>query len=307
MDHVACQKQVMTPIKLKTLALAAIKITVFVIAVLYLYDVFEHNLDVLNQSKPQNGALFIAVIVLNILLYTATLMVLGWSWINLTAAAEPGPLFRIYLKSQIYKYIPSNLMHFVYRHTASKQAGMTHQALIQATISESLSLVAAALLTATMIYQWPAMLGVVSDHVPVVLSVCLHLGILLLAGFMLFHRNPMPNAIKSLLGHLVYFITMGFICFWLASELAISGWSFLQLTSVFAIAWLCGYVIPGAPGGLGVREAVFVFLSGQLIAPAQALVLIATIRLINLMGEALVYVLAQYQTGSNMKTRMHGP
>jgi hypothetical protein len=33
---------------------------------------------------------------------------------------------------------------------------------------------------------------------------------------------------------------------------------FLFLTGLFAVAWISGFIVPGAPAGLGIREAILV-------------------------------------------------
>jgi len=40
--------------------------------------------------------------------------------------------------------------------------------------------------------------------------------------------------------------------------------------SGFSLAWVLGFVTPGAPGGVGVREAVFVVLVAPAVGSARA-------------------------------------
>ena len=61
----------------------------------------------------------------------------------------------------------------------------------------------------------------------------------------------------------------------------------------YALAWAIGFVVPGAPGGLGVREAMLLtFLSG---AVEDKSVLIAAIlfRVATTLGDALFFLIAR--------------
>lgn len=64
-----------------------------------------------------------------------------------------------------------------------------------------------------------------------------------------------------------------------------------ELTCLFAIAWLAGYLVPGAPGGLGVREAMMVLLLSHLLGAGVAVGLAFTLRVTTTLGDAVAFVL----------------
>jgi glycosyltransferase 2 family protein len=65
--------------------------------------------------------------------------------------------------------------------------------------------------------------------------------------------------------------------------------SVIELTCLFAIAWLAGYLVPGAPGGLGVREAMMVMLLSPVLGPGTAVGLSLTLRLTTTVGDAVAF------------------
>lgn len=65
----------------------------------------------------------------------------------------------------------------------------------------------------------------------------------------------------------------------------------LPLTFLFAAAWLVGYVVPGAPGGLGVREAMMVVLLTPVVGSGAAVGLGISMRLVTLTGDGLAFLL----------------
>lgn len=67
--------------------------------------------------------------------------------------------------------------------------------------------------------------------------------------------------------------------------------SVLELTCLFAIAWLFGYLVPGAPGGLGVREAMMALLLSPVLGAGAAVGLGVTLRVTTTAGDAVAFLL----------------
>jgi uncharacterized membrane protein YbhN (UPF0104 family) len=64
-------------------------------------------------------------------------------------------------------------------------------------------------------------------------------------------------------------------------------WTF---TLLFTSAWVAGYLLPGAPGGLGVREAISVALFSPIVGPGAAVGLSITMRLVTVLGDGLAFL-----------------
>ena len=58
-----------------------------------------------------------------------------------------------------------------------------------------------------------------------------------------------------------------------------------KIIIIFSIAWLAGFIIPGAPGGIGVREVVIIFFISPIIGEAQSTVVAIALRFITLLGD----------------------
>jgi uncharacterized membrane protein YbhN (UPF0104 family) len=65
----------------------------------------------------------------------------------------------------------------------------------------------------------------------------------------------------------------------------------LAITLLFSSAWVAGYVVPGAPGGLGVREAMMVLLLAPLTGEPVAAGLAVSMRLTSLLGDGLTVLI----------------
>ena len=58
-----------------------------------------------------------------------------------------------------------------------------------------------------------------------------------------------------------------------------------KLVVIFSISWLSGFIIPGAPGGIGVREAVIIFFITPIIGEAQSVAIAIALRFVTLLGD----------------------
>lgn len=62
----------------------------------------------------------------------------------------------------------------------------------------------------------------------------------------------------------------------------------LFYVSIYAFGWIAGYVAIFAPGGIGIRETVLVWLLGSLIAPDLAIVYSSVHRFVFIIGEIIL-------------------
>ncbi len=250
-------------------------------------------------------------------LYLAALLILPVSWhLLLRAAGEAQPLravFAISLLSQFAKYIPGNVAQHIGRVVLARGYGIdVARAIFTMTVETgwvifagatlcvlALAFAAPALLpaAATLPPVWQfAALGLVAAAAPLMAVRILarwRPGPLrrLLAG----QEFAMPPA-RVLFGcfaiYLVNYLLMGAILTLLASRLfGQAEADFWLLTGIFAVAWIAGFLTPGAPGGLGVREAILVAALGPLYGEGMALALALTLRAVTTAGDGLGFLM----------------
>src|SRR6056297_2358068 len=221
-------------------------------------------------------------------------------WLALRAAGFRSASFSrassAFLSSQLGKYLPGNVGHFAARHVLSRRHGASHRALVGATLLEALLLVAAAGALAVMVFQ-PIISGGLGPMMeaawlaPVVVAFVLGLGLALARrkGW-LDSELGLPRLVVELgtaFGMALAFFLASSGCFVLMSgSLGLGAW--LPLVPWIAAAWLLGFVVPGAPGGLGIREFVLVLGLTPLIGEAQAALDALLFRLVTISGDALM-------------------
>ena len=80
------------------------------------------------------------------------------------------------------------------------------------------------------------------------------------------------------------------LCLALAPAEVAGGWS--QVLGVYAAAWLLGFLMPGSPAGLGVRELVLLLGLTPLFGAQAATAAAALLRLVTTLGDGLAFLAA---------------
>lgn len=213
--------------------------------------------------------------------------------------------------ASIAKYLPGNVMHLVGRHALGRARGVGHAALAGSAVHEAGSLVTVAACV--------ALLGLAlhgdSAHLAFVLPVlALGLSAAALPPLLVARRDLLPPLLARLIPgapleagarrrsdlaavpalHFGFFLVGGIV---LAHLLAVTAdqpaWTQLAWAALaFGIAWTVGFATPGAPAGLGVREALLVGLLSPGVGESAALGAALAFRLVTLAGDLLTWASA---------------
>lgn len=223
-----------------------------------------------------------------------------WLCVRCANANTPPVLacIQVNMASQLGKYLPGNVAHFAARHWMMRKRGAAHIQLIAAGLLEALVLVIAAAVLAVAVIQ-PAAERLLGWDIPFAIqlssvSVALVAG---LAGWILARRRAWIDdstpalrtaflMLAAVLFGVLFFIGMS-ACFILVSDTFVLS----DITNVLpwiAASWMLGFIVPGAPGGIGVREYVLVLGLSPLIGEAPALLDAALFRLVTIAGDALM-------------------
>lgn len=182
------------------------------------------------------------------------------------------------LVAQIGKYLPGNIAHYFGRATIAADAGVPIKVSGISTVIEILSAVLAATFVAG-----AAMLVDPStySYIALQLNQASHATVLTLAGLVTvaaavaiyMRRNAIPFG--AVLGPTtclsIGFFLSGLSFAALTWAIGIGSLSFASIVTIFAVAWIAGFLIPGSPAGLGVREAVLVGFIAPQAGPGAAI------------------------------------
>lgn len=219
----------------------------------------------------------------------------------------------VYAISQLGKYLPGNVGHHIGRVVMAKKIGIP--------VSITLNAMLVEMLWGTGIGGGLALLSLVffvDNQMPALhlqfTPMQLGLGVVLLlsmpwlgVGFL---NRYSPRLVKRLAGRdviaapklstalvvalmfILCFVVMGLILKLQAKWLfGVNEGSVFELMCLFSIAWLAGYLVPGAPAGLGVREAMMLLLMTPLLGAGTAVGLSMTLRVTSTLGDLLAFAL----------------
>jgi uncharacterized membrane protein YbhN (UPF0104 family) len=233
---------------------------------------------------------------------------------------------RLVALSQIGKYLPGNVGHFVGQIALSHAAGVPAGVSIAALGISTVWLVAlgvgvggAGLIEAAAASGLSWIPNFTADRLILLFLFLLSLpwlGIVVLNRFLpslskILGRgqkiNP-PSAIASALLTMVLltsFVIFGLMLSVLANALFdISHVEVVTFVLLFTSAWVSGTLIPGAPGGIGVREAIMLLLFSPLIGAGPAAALGLTMRIATTLGDGAAF-LAGLAIGWTQKNKEH--
>ncbi|MEC9381621.1 MAG: lysylphosphatidylglycerol synthase domain-containing protein [Thermodesulfobacteriota bacterium] len=285
----------------------------WVISAVALYFVYHYVVQIdLEAAKAKLNIYWIPFVLVFIAIYVCLMSFLanGWRYVLELLHGSPLPKWRfigIYTKTQIYKYIPSNLMHVIARIYFATKLGPSKRNVVQSYFLEIVFMVLIGLLiVGTCTYA-----GVfsVSDELIVKIKEFsggklkgFSLGILgfgaIAIGFYLYKafRNfdtsfSSENLLK--IGKLIllllgFFAGMGLVEYIVFANLLGMDVGYFYILALFTITWLGMFIIPGAPGGIGIREFIVITLLAPIYGPDDPTIGILVFRVVTVVGDALL-------------------
>jgi glycosyltransferase 2 family protein len=245
-------------------------------------------------------------------------MVFGWKIIENSLGGELSfkNSFTIYGRTNIAKYIPGNVFHFVGRHILSKDVGIPVNIVLNGIFMEALLMVIGTgllVVPSLLIYGTQKITFLSTNRIifTIILLSVLIIIIVICLKFIpslknwLIKKNLLVDIekikIKKVIGsaiiviilYLFYHSCVSFMIVILTKYF----WSLkiqqlIIFIGAYSLGWLVGFITPGAPAGLGVREAIIVgFLSPYLTQP-RALVIALVFRLIAIFGDFIFFAAA---------------
>lgn len=233
---------------------------------------------------------------------TQMLPMVGW-WF-LVRGGQNGipfrPVYDTYARSALAKYLPGNIMHYAGRQAIGAQHGLRQMTMAAASVAEVLLVVAAGcgiglagILLSDSTVGLPAHLPALPILLPAAALTAVlaalaigRLGFGLPAAYRL---PPLPlPALGTALASSIGFMAGGALAFAAIGLIGTGAPDTVPVTVVIAaygLGYVAGYVTPGSPGGLGVREAVLVMLLTPAMGPEMPLTMAIGLRLAWILAE----------------------
>lgn len=262
----------------------------------------------------ENWPVFLVISGISVILKALTVYVSGSAWTSWLRFFSGHKInykegLSVYAKANIGKYLPGNVMHYVERNLFAKDLGISQKKLAASSILEVGGLVGVAFVLALFFSANQLKIAfyeifgadyhkvIIGAVIIIVLAVCVV--ILLLRKKLVTIMKDYKSAdfirtlLLAMLRYAVVLIVLGLIMVvlyvYMGGDVTLT--SGMSIVSGYIIAWVLGFVIPGASGGIGVRELVITVLLGSVMGTELVLTLSVIHRLITILGDFLAYVL----------------
>lgn len=274
-----------------------------------IYSVYKLGFDF---GSIDNIPFFAIISLAGILIKCATVFVMGDAWADWLKLLSKGRAFdkkearAVYAKANIGKYLPGNVMHYVERNLFASDLGISQQRIALSSVAEIVCQLAAAFIMA-LLTSYRFLLSAAAEvfggkNIIYIVIMAVALSVFLWGIFVfrkkvkaLFGEFGAKSFLKTLITTLIkYMLTLWLLGFIMAVLYGyMSGNTELHtsnlIISCYVIAWVLGFVTPGASGGIGVREVVIIFLLGPVVGKDLVLTLSVVHRLITIIGDFLCY------------------
>ena len=260
----------------------------------------------------------VLAIVVAACLYVFIIPVSAWAWTMLLK--RQGEVWRTQLLAsvmgvtQVAKYIPGNVAQHFGRAALAMKYGMKLKTFAISVVQESLLVVGASVFVGVSLLQLsPGGFNHLPDSYQTILFfACMFLAAVLIMLSMGLFKLPVVLSNYGKLMRLFEFwgepigprttllvfsaycvvylhLGLGMWCVAWSLGIRIEG-GYALFTASFALAWVLGFLAPGAPAGLGVREGALAFLLAGSVDDQRVLTLILAMRIVTVMGDGLCWL-----------------
>lgn len=280
-----------------------------ILSILFIIKVaFSFNIDLsIFDNKISLGIL--AILCSFIMCLSVFIIAYGWK-IILSVLSGKNVHYResltIYAKANMGKYLPGNVMHYVERNLFAHNLGLSQKAVILSTFTEIFGLCSVCIILGIVIE------GKYIFHIleTVIRWEFLLIGMILLV-VLLFVVLVFWKKIKTFLFEIPWklffiaflkaiptyflFVMLGGISLTLilgAENISNMTMNIaLKTMTAYTISWVIGFIVPGSPGGIGVREFILLLLLKDVYPENVILACILMHRFISIVGDILAYLI----------------
>lgn len=275
------------------------------------------NLDVKYIKSPYMA------IVIGILLsigYAAVVYISSYAWKSTLEFIHKDKIpfnetISVYAKSNIGKYLPGNIMQFVGRNILAGKLGFKQLDITFCTLIEIIMLVLTDCIL-SLIFAMNSVKLVLKDLFTkinptnafyILLALIL---LIIVAAWVIVKKSGIIKEYKQfftrdflkLLCKLfcIYSVTLIIPGIFLSFifGLVLGSHVTLQTSMIiiagYTISWVLGFVVPGAPGGIGVREAVLLLMLGPLFTNNIVLLAAIVLRITSIIGDLIAFLLSSH-------------
>jgi len=217
-------------------------------------------------------------------------------------------IIEVYTKSNIYKYVPGNVFQYIGRNELASKRNIPHIKVAIATFLDVIcNVISAFALSLFFLYDFTIKyIGEIDIKFILILMifflVCITVIIVMkerIVNYLIeknirFTRKYIYTFFKCFLYYIFSMIItslMYCIVVFGILKIPISFNLFINLFSAYILSWLVGFITPGAPAGIGIKEAVMVAVTGGLLNQPSIALSMIIIRILTTISDFIAYLI----------------
>lgn len=263
----------------------------------------------------------IAWMTITIFIYVTIIPIGSWAWREMLSSVGVSvswsELAMIMAVTQMAKYLPGNIAQHIGRTTMSLTRGIGVQPYVSTVLAETLLTILAALVVGLFSAVFSGVDLGAFRYINISAFTFFLIALLILFIFSkralisrLIQRFstssvgqgfdtllPQPTALfKAFSAYCLNYMVVG-IVLWLLAVVLLPGMEhdYMLLLCSFSLVWLIGFLTPGSPAGLGIREIFLLGLLGITYDDTDGIFLVVSLRIVTTLGDGLCFF-AGYMT-----------
>lgn len=211
----------------------------------------------------------------------------------------------IYTRANLSKYIPGNIMHFISRNILGSELGLNQKdmgvsSIIEVILQVLVILIFVLCLVSDILFD-SINLAIKNGQMKLQTLIFIVLGlaaiIIFIAVYAIKKRKTLVLRPKNLLLSSVYYLifciinSVAFVIIIFATQDSLNGFNNFTLSGYYMLAWFLGFITPGAPSGLGIREYILLMLLTPVFPKSEVLLLMIIMRIVTILGDLFSFAM----------------
>lgn len=249
-----------------------------------------------------------------VLVQTAVILFMSMPWVRFVRILSGTNIpmkdaLPVYTKSNLMKYVPGNIFQYVGRNQLAADLKISHVDVACATVLDIVcSMVTPLLLIVVLMGKnMLELIRTYSTNFLLVLGAGIAVLVLLLLLLRWKFREPLQRYFekyRKLLNRKILIRVLGVFLLYVAQYIISTAMYAVPAVFLFDVpaeklglflgtylfSWIIGFITPGAPGGIGIREAVMMLMCGSFLDTDTIMLYAVTMRLISTFGDIAAFL-----------------
>ncbi len=249
-----------------------------------------------------------------VLVQTAVILFMSMPWVRFVRILSGTNIpmkdaLPVYTKSNLMKYVPGNIFQYVGRNQLAADLKISHVDVACATVLDIVcSMVTPLLLIVVLMGKnMMELIRTYSTNFLLVLGAGIAVLVLLFLLLRWKFREPLQRYFekyRKLLNRKILIRVLGVFLLYVAQYIISTAMYAVPAVFLFDVpaeklglflgtylfSWIIGFITPGAPGGIGIREAVMMLMCGSFLDTNTIMLYAVTMRLISTFGDIAAFL-----------------